>query len=243
MTLRVPELSVIVPCFNEAKRVTSTLDEMLAELPKLFSRSFEIILVDDGSLDGTSAIIESLIAANPAYQLRLIKHQLNLGKGAAVRTGVAASSGAHILMSDADGSTPITEITKLLVEANRGFEIVIGSRAVYDPTVVLKTRLHRKLLGRLFNGVVNFLVLPGIRDTQCGFKLFSRRACAELFPTLEVNHFGFDIELLISARQHGFKISEVAVNWRHVSGSKVNLVTDSAQMLAMVFYFFSKKLW
>ncbi len=226
-------LSVVVPCYNEAARVGRTLDDMLANLPKIVGDSFEIIAVDDGSSDSTAEVIEAL-RIRAAAPISVVRHAANRGKGAAIRTGVGKSSGKFVLMADADGSTPIAEASKLLAEGVAGADIVIGSRATGDESVLLKTKIHRKLLGRIFNGAVNFLVLPGIRDTQCGFKLFSRRLIAEIFPKLCVDHFGFDIEVLFMARRSGFAIKEVAVDWAHVHGSKVNLVTDSAKMLLMV---------
>ncbi len=234
-------LSIVVPCYNEAARLTKTVDEMLTQVPALVDSKFEIVIVDDGSSDRTVEVADSLIARAPD-NIRLLRHPHNCGKGAALRTGVASSRGEFTLMADADGSTPITEVRKLLAEARNGIDIVIGSRAMDDDTVMLKTRVHRRLLGRLFNGIVNLLVLPEIRDTQCGFKLFSRRVVTDLFPTLTVDHFGFDIELLFRARLNGFTISELPVNWRHVTGSKVNLVTDSAQMLGMVVVMFFQHL-
>jgi dolichyl-phosphate beta-glucosyltransferase len=226
-------LSVVVPCYNEAARIGRTLDDMLANLPKIVGDSFEIIAVDDGSLDSTAEVIEAL-RIRAAAPISVVRHAANRGKGAAIRTGVSKSSGKFVLMADADGSTPIGEASKLLGAGRAGADIVIGSRATGDESVLLKTRIHRRLLGRLFNGAVNLLVLPGIRDTQCGFKLFSRRVVTEIFPKLCVDHFGFDIELLFMARRSGFAIKEVAVDWAHVRGSKVNLVKDSAKMLWMV---------
>lgn len=234
-------LSIVIPCYNEANRLAKTVEEMLAQVPALVDSKFEIILVDDGSIDQTIDIAEGLIARTPTH-IRLVRHPHNRGKGAAVRTGVGESRGEYTLMADADGSTPITEVRKLLAEARNGVDIVIGSRAMDDESVLLKTRIHRRVLGRLFNGIVNLLVLPGIRDTQCGFKMFSRRAVTELFPDLKVDHFGFDIELLFQGRIKGLSISELPVNWHHVEGSKVNLVTDSAQMLGMAIIMYGKHL-
>lgn len=228
-----PLLSVVVPCFNEEGRLAPTLDEMIAQLPAVVHDSFEIIVVDDGSSDHTVGVAE-IKRETSGNRIRVVRHPVNRGKGAAVRSGAAAASGRWVLMADADGSTPITEVSRLLGEAQSGFDIVVGSRAIAHEAVTLSTLPHRKLLGRLFNGVVNYLVLPGIHDTQCGFKLFSRRVVDDLLPTLTVDHFGFDIELLMMARLRGYSVREIAVNWHHVPGSKVNLITDSAQMLGMV---------
>lgn len=220
--------SVIIPAWNEELRIVPTLGEIATYFRHRRVR-FEIILVDDGSTDRTVPVVEAVRDQLP--ELRVIEHPMNRGKGAAVRTGMLAAKGALRLFLDADGSTPIREVERLEAQLPLGAQVVIGSRAMPDPDVTLMARWHRRLLGRLFNAAVNLIVVPGIRDTQCGFKLFTAAAADALFPTLRMDGFSFDLELLFLARSRGLPIKEVAVDWQHRSGSKVCLLTDGPRML------------
>jgi dolichyl-phosphate beta-glucosyltransferase len=185
------------------------------------------VVVDDGSTDRTGAAA----AATPTPQsirLRLVEHRHNRGKGAAVRSGFAASTGAEILLCDADLSAPIDQIEVLAAAAGGG--IRIGSRAV-DRSLIEPQPLYRDLMGRIFNVAVRTLLLPGIHDTQCGFKLFPGDVGRALAAVQHIDGFAYDVELLFLARRWGVPIVEVPVRWRHVEASRVRAVRHSAQML------------
>jgi dolichyl-phosphate beta-glucosyltransferase len=225
------QLSVIIPAYNEDRRLPGTLASVYRYL-HVSGKTFEIIVVDDGSYDDTASYVESFAAQYPG--VRLISYAPNRGKGYAVRTGMLAASGDYLLMNDADGSTPIEEVDKLMASAQDGFDVVIGSRAKEDPSAVVKALTHRKYIGNAFNLIVQKLILPGIKDTQCGFKLFKREAAHDVFSVSRSNGYAFDVELLYIARLRAYKIKEMAINWANVEGSKVNVLTDSPRMLMEV---------
>lgn len=221
-------LSVIIPAFNEERRLPPTLIDMVDHLDG-WGNSYEIIVVDDGSTDGTGEIVEKFARLRP--QVRLVRLPVNTGKGAAVKTGMLAARGARRLFADADGATPFEEFTRLMGELDQGADVAIGSRALASGTTRVKTVWYRRVLGRIFNGTVNVVLLPGVADTQCGFKLFTAAATAEIFRRQTAERFGFDVEILYIARRLGLHVVEVPINWTNVPGSKVNLLWDSAQML------------
>ncbi|MBU6451547.1 MAG: glycosyltransferase family 2 protein [Cyanobacteria bacterium REEB67] len=226
-----PDLSVIIPAYNEESRLPSTL-ESVYEYLEHSGHTFEIIVVDDGSLDGTCQVVEDFALHHDG--LRLISYAPNQGKGCAVRTGMLAGRGDYLLMNDADGSSPIEEVDKLLAALKSGASVAIGSRAKADPEAVVKAQLHRKYIGNTFNLIVQSLLLPGIQDTQCGFKLFTRAAAHDIFAVARLNGYAFDVELLYIAKLRAYKISEVAINWTNAVGSKVNVLTDSPRMFLEV---------
>lgn len=235
-----PFLSVIIPAYNEERRLPRTLESvyefLLAELEKS-GRTFEILVVDDGSLDGTAEVVEEFARHALDNTVRLVSYAPNQGKGFAVRTGMLKAEGQYLLMNDADGSSPIEEVERLLaVTASGGgsAKVVIGSRAKEDPSAKVNALAYRKYIGNTFNLIVQSLLLPGIHDTQCGFKLFERQAAQEIFSVARLNGFAFDVELLYIARLKGYAIKEVAINWNNVEGSKVNVLTDSPRMLIEV---------
>lgn len=213
------DLSIVVPAFNEEQRLPASLSRIAAWLaartPPL---SAEVLVVDDGSADGTARVAQD--SATPAFPLRVLRHDANRGKGAAVRTGVLASRGRWVLVTDADLSTPIEEVEKLLAA---GTPVAIGSRAVDPALVKEKQPLYRVLMGKLFNLLVRVLCVGGIRDTQCGFKLFSREAGREVFSRSRVDRFAWDVEALLLSRRLGYRIAEVPVLWFHVEDSRVSL--------------------
>ncbi len=222
-----PALSIVIPAYNEEARLGPTLDRItrwLAARPG----TWEIVVADDGSRDRTRAIAS---AAGPG--VRVVGYEENRGKGAAVRTGMLAATGDRVLMCDADLATPIEELDKLSAELDRGADVAIASRAI-DRSLI-ETRQHplRELMGRTFNGIVRLLVLGGIKDTQCGFKLFTREAAHDLFGRATVDGFAFDVEILWLARG-SYRIAEVPVVWRHVEESKVSPGTDAMRMFADV---------
>jgi dolichyl-phosphate beta-glucosyltransferase len=170
-------------------------------------------------------------------QVRLIQLPKNCGKGHAVKLGVLNSHGRVVLFADADGATPIEEFSRLYGVIKSGGRIAIGSRALASVDTKVSTSIHRRLLGRIFNGWVNAVLLPNIADTQCGFKIFSREAALFLFKHQRAERFSFDVELLYIATKAGLAINEVAINWSNIPGSKVNLFVDSLRMLRDLFKF------
>ncbi len=228
-----PKLSVIIPAYNEERRLPATVDSVSAYL-RGQGTSFEIIVVDDGSLDATAAVVESMAAGQP--EIRLISYRPNRGKGHAVRVGMLAAVGDLLLFDDADGSSPIAELSRLMDAIAGGADIAIGSRAKPDPSRTVKALSHRKFIGNTFNLIVQSLLLPGIYDTQCGFKLFKRAAARDLFSVARLNGFGFDVELIFIARLRGYRVREVAIDWQNVEGSKVNVLIDSPKMLLEVLW-------
>jgi dolichyl-phosphate beta-glucosyltransferase len=221
-------LSVVIPAFNEATRLPRYLDEIVGFLEGRGER-YEIVVVDDGSTDGTAAAVRAGAAGNPA--VRVLSLGLNRGKGAAVRAGMLAATGASRLFTDADGATPIAELKRLEPALATGADVVIGSRALVDTAVSVHARRHRVMAGRIFHCVAVGLGLRGVADSQCGFKLFTKAAAQTLFGELETAGFGFDVELLLRARARGYRVVEVPVNWTDQKGSKVGILSHGPGML------------
>jgi dolichyl-phosphate beta-glucosyltransferase len=227
-----PDLSIIIPAFNEEARVGPTLMEYAAYCRE-GGRRVELIVVDDGSLDRTSTVVNTLAAEYP--EIRLIRLAENQGKGHAVRSGVVNAQGRFVLFADADGATVLSEIERLEAALAAGADVAIGSRALADARVKVHARLYRRVMGRIFHGIVETLTVPGVKDTQCGFKLFRGPVAHDLFSRMRIRGFSFDVEVLMMAQRRGYRIAEVPVNWTHQPGSKVNLVTDSARMVRDLF--------
>lgn len=223
----VPQLSVVVPAYNEQARIVPTIRDV-ARYCRLWTRPFEVIVVDDGSRDGTSATVDRLTADLP--EVRLIRLAQNHGKGYAVRSGVVNARGQNILFADADGATPIEELARLEAALDAGADIAIGSRALYGAGVKVDAKWYRRLMGRGFHQLVEVLAVRGFQDTQCGFKLFRGSVAQDLFSRMRMTGFSFDVELLVMAQRGGYKVAEVPVNWTHQPGSRVNLVVDSLRM-------------
>ncbi len=220
-------LSVVIPAYNEEARLGPTVRRVRDHLVAR-GGTWEVIVVDDGSRDRTIAVAEE--AADGDSRIYVLPQGANQGKGAAVRAGMLAATSDRILFSDADLATPIEELAKLEAELDRGADIAIASRAL--PASDVRTRQHpaRELMGRTFNLAVRTLVLGGIKDTQCGFKLFTRTAAHDLFARATIDGFAFDVEILWLARGT-YRIAEVPVIWHHVEESKVSPGTDAARML------------
>lgn len=223
-----PHLSVIIPAFNEERRLPATLESVHAFLMS-WGKTFEIVVVDDGSTDGTSDVVQEFAKHHDG--VRLLSYAPNQGKGHAVRTGMLAGAGDLLLLNDADGSSPIEELERLEAAIRDGSDLSIGSRAKPDPERTVKALVHRKYIGNTFNLIVQSLLLPGIYDTQCGFKMFRREVAQDLFSVSRQNGYAFDVEILYIAKRRGYKISEVAIDWSNVEGSKVNVLVDSPKML------------
>ncbi|MBX9686942.1 MAG: glycosyltransferase family 2 protein [Candidatus Obscuribacterales bacterium] len=225
------ELSVIIPAYNEEGRLPKTLDSVYQFLSKR-GRSFEVLVVDDGSHDATADLVINYSKEHP--EVRILSYQPNRGKGFAVRSGMMAARGEAMLIDDADGSSPIEEVEKLEDALRSGFDIAIGSRAKPDESRKVDALLHRKFIGNTFNAIVQSLLLPGFYDTQCGFKLFKRHAARDIFSVNRIDGFGFDVEVLYIARMRAYKTTEIAINWANMEGSKVNVLVDSPKMLLEV---------
>jgi len=226
-------LSVVIPAFNEAERLPATLAGTAAYLAGSGHwLPAEIIVVDDGSSDQTSEVAASVDV--PAdITIRCLAHAQNRGKGAAVRTGFAAAGGEMILLCDADSATPIEEIDRLATGIDGG--VAIGSRAMDRARIETPQPWYRDLMGRLFNLAVQTLAVRGIKDTQCGFKLFNGDLGRELAAVQRLDGFAFDVELLVQARRWGFEVREIPVRWRHVEASRVQPITHSREMLFDLF--------
>jgi len=219
--------SVVIPAFNEERRLPPYLREVVAYFEGR-GAPYEVIVVDDGSRDGTAARAREVARTAP---VRVISLPGNEGKGAAVRRGMLAGVGAYRLFTDADGATPIVELKRLEAALDSGADIAIGSRALDDPGVAVVARPHRVAAGRVFNWLVAHAGLAEISDSQCGFKAFTARAAEALFGMLRTRGFGFDVELLMLARAHGFRVAELAVNWSDKPGSKVGVLKSGPGML------------
>jgi dolichyl-phosphate beta-glucosyltransferase len=215
-----PALSLVIPAYNEEKRLPVSLARIAEWLgSRAPALTAEVLVVDDGSSDRTAAVAEKT-AAGLGLAFRVIRLPANRGKGAAVRAGALEAAGDHVLVTDADLSTPIEEVDKLLAA---GAPVAIGSRGVDATLVKQRQSLFRVASGRLFNLLVRVLVVSGIRDTQCGFKLFRRDAAREVFSRASVDRFAFDVEALLLARRLGYAIAEVPVLWFNSPDTRVGL--------------------
>jgi len=221
------QATLVIPAYNESRRIEASLAGVAEwRRTRPGGWDWEVILVDDGSADDTSAAAQR-IADREGVPLRILRHDRNRGKGAAVRTGVLASSGDPILMADADLSVPLSEWLKL-AERLPTSPIAIGSRALQRNLVRRKQPIYRRLLGKSGNLLVRLLVVPGIRDTQCGFKLFRGDVARRLFANARIDRFAFDMEILFLARREGISIAEVPVVSFHSPDSRVSVVRDAA---------------
>lgn len=220
-------LSVVIPAFNEGPRIAGTVLEVLSETERWCHRC-EVLVVDDGSTDDTGAAVDELRLAG--CPVTLLRHDRNRGKGAALRTGVAASRGALVLLTDADLATPIAEVGRLLGYIAGGADVAIASRALPGAQILVHQAPLRALSGRAFNRLVRLTLLPAIHDTQCGFKLFRGPEARALFRECRVDGYAVDVEVLSLALRSGLTIAEVPVRWSHVRGGKVRLLADGARM-------------
>jgi dolichyl-phosphate beta-glucosyltransferase len=227
-----PYLSIVVPAYNEEQRLGATLKRMLAYFDYQ-SYAYEILVVDDGSTDGTCSVVETIAGCRP--QVRLLQYEKNQGKGHAVRYGMLRAVGARVLFSDADLATPIEEVEKLLARLDDGCDIAIGSRDVPGSELVQRQPGLREFSGRAFNKLVQLLAVPGIHDTQCGFKLFTQAACRKVFSRCQVNDWAFDVEALhIAVKLLGLRVQEVPIRWAHQEGSKISPLKDGIRMVRTV---------
>jgi dolichyl-phosphate beta-glucosyltransferase len=234
ITAEAVALTIVVPAYNEQRRLPPTLIDII-DFCDQRNTPYEVIVVDDGSTDETTEVVRKFEKVRG--QVRLIQLARNAGKGHAVRVGMLNSKGTRVLFADADGATPIAELTRLEAALDSGADVAIGSRAKASTNTRVDTLIHRKLLGRIFNKCVNLILLPGIEDTQCGFKLFTRPAAEFVFKQQRSDSFSFDVEILYLAQRVGMTIHEVPINWQNIPGSKVNLVLDALKMFRDIFRF------
>ena len=220
------ELSILIPAYNETARIGPTLERLLTALA-LQPLTWEILVADDGSADDTAAIVAAVAAREPRVAVRRFPHR---GKGATVRDGLLAVRGARRFLCDADLSMPPEQIGRFLDVVPSRCDIGIGSRE--GPGAVrVGEPLHRHLLGRVFNLLVRAMVLPGIQDTQCGFKLFTAEAAEAVLPRTTIEGWGFDVELLACARAQGWRIREVPIEWHYGQASRLKVLPHSIEML------------
>jgi dolichyl-phosphate beta-glucosyltransferase len=224
-------LSVVIPSYNEEQRLPRTI-ELVERYLQARGESYELILVDDGSADGTRRAMDDAAARNPSISIVALPN--NRGKGRALAEGVKASRGANVLVTDADLSTPIEELEKLEAAVRAGAGVAIASRAVKGSRVELAQPVYRVLMGKVFNLIVQVVLLPGIWDTQCGFKLFRGDIARDVFLGLTTDGFGYDPEVLYLAKKRGVRIAEVPVVWRNSAPTKVMPFRSSLDMFRHV---------
>lgn len=222
------KLSVVIPAYNEARRLPVTL-AYISEFLEETNLDAEIIVVDDGSTDGTIPAVR--LQPGKGMPPKVIGFEGNRGKGAAVREGMLTATGDYVLFMDADNSTHISEVEKLLKVASKNTPVVIGSRYIDEESIKIKQPWYRIGISRLGNLLIRLVVLPGIRDTQCGFKLFDREAARTIASQLTMERFSFDIELLVIAKMHGYDIKEVPVNWYDTPGTRLRPIRSAFQTL------------
>jgi dolichyl-phosphate beta-glucosyltransferase len=213
-------LSVVIPAFNEEQRLPHTLSSVLEYLNRQ-AYVWEVIVVDDGSTDGTARVAEA--QSSRGMPVRLVCHpdRTNHGKGAAVRAGMLAARGSFRVFMDADNSTTLDHVERFWPAFEEGFDVVIGSRNIQGSDVAVHQAAYKEFAGRLGNCFIRALAVPGIKDTQAGFKMFTARAAVELFRRQTIDRWGYDVELLAVARLLGFRVKELPIRWVNAPGSKV----------------------
>jgi len=219
--------SIVIPAYNEGHRLRATLERVLGYVREQ-GWNAEVIVVNDGSRDNTAELVREFAAKDSV--LRLIENPGNRGKGYAVRNGMLNARGEIIVFSDADLSSPIEEMPKLLAAMAAGADIAIGSRWLRAELQTQRQSLHRQFFGRIFNVLNRAILGLQFKDTQCGFKAFTRRAAQMILPLQRIERWGFDPEVLFLARKFGLRIDEVAVRWGHVGGTRINPLVDGARM-------------
>lgn len=220
--------SIVIPAYNEGARIATSLDRILRQAADC-QWDAEILVVDDGSSDNTAELVRTRMRENAS--LRLLSNPGNRGKGYSVRNGMLHARGEILLFSDADLSSPIEEAGKLFAALATGADVAIGSRWVRSELQTEKQPLHRQLFGRLFNLALRIALGLKFKDTQCGFKAFTRRTADVVFPLQTIERWGFDPELIFLAQRFGFRVEEVPVTWAHREGTRINPLRDGIRML------------
>ena len=223
------QYSIIIPAYNEAKRLDATIDRVLAHVAAA-RWDAEVVVVNDGSRDQTADLVRAQAKKNPA--VKLLENPGNHGKGYSVRNGMLHAGGEILLFSDADLSSPIEEASKLFAAIDSGADVAIGSRWLQPALQAKRQSRLRQFYGRLFNLALRILLGLKFKDTQCGFKAFNRRAAKALFSLQEIEGWGFDPELLYLARRLGLKVEEVPVVWSHTEGTRISPLRDGLRMFA-----------
>jgi dolichyl-phosphate beta-glucosyltransferase len=221
-----PLVSIIIPAYNEAKRLPATLDSILAWM-RTMSDPIELVIVENGSQDETTRVAQSYQDKFPLYQLL---HSIK-GKGAAVQTGILHSQGVYLFICDSDLSMPIEEVEKFLSCCRAGADIAIGSREAHG-AVRYNEPAYRHLMGRVFNTIVRIAAIPRLQDTQCGFKMFRQDAAKQIFSQLRITGWAFDVEALYLAGKQGYSIVEVPIDWYFNPDSRVDPIRDMWRMLS-----------
>jgi len=225
-----PFISIVIPAYNEEDRIDQTVTEVVVELERL-GHPWEVLVVDDGSADRTSEIVRRRQASEPRVKLIAAPHR---GKGGAVKRGMLEAAGAWRFLADADLSMPIHELSRFLPGPGvPAADILIGSREAAGAERI-EEPWHRHALGRIFNIAAKLLVVGGLSDTQCGYKLFSARAAMTLFPLQRLDGFGFDCEILFLATRGGFTVREVPVTWTYRASTKVTALAGGAGFVDLV---------
>jgi dolichyl-phosphate beta-glucosyltransferase len=224
--------SIVLPAYNEGARIAATLEKVMDYVEQR-GWNAEVIVVNDGSSDDTAAIVHD--CASRHGSLRLVENPGNRGKGYSVRNGMLQAHGDILLFSDADLSSPIEEADKLFAVIRAGADIAIGSRWVDPDLQVRRQPMHRQLFGRMFNLALRMILGLKYKDTQCGFKAFSRHAADVVFPQQQIERWGFDPELLYIAQRARLRIGEVPVTWSHREGTRINPVRDGFRMVLELF--------
>lgn len=233
-----PGLSVIIPAYNEEARLGRTLSRIHEHFrtdPRL-ANALEIIVVDDGSTDGTVRVAQEWARTGPHCGFRLFSNEKNHGKGYSVRRGILEAGGRIALFTDADLSAPVEESEKLLAAIAEGHDIAIGSRAIDRSLISAHQSVFRETAGIIFNAFVRLFTGLPLHDTQCGFKAFVREPCRIIFEQQRIEGFGFDPEVLFLAQRHGLRTAEVPVRWAHDPATKVHVVRDSVLMFGDLMY-------
>jgi dolichyl-phosphate beta-glucosyltransferase len=220
-----PLLSIIIPAYNEEKRLPDSL-EKIAAFVKAQPFETEVLVVDDGSRDATAAWVDGFHEQHPFVAVIRNEHR---GKGCAVKSGMLAGRGDYLFLCDADLSMPIEQVLRFLPPQRQDYDVAIGSREVAGARRYGEPR-YRHLMGRVFNLVVRLFAVPGFQDTQCGFKAFRREVAQNVFALQTMDGFGFDVEVLFIAQRKGYKIVEVPIDWYHVANSRISPVRDTFKM-------------
>jgi glycosyltransferase involved in cell wall biosynthesis len=220
-----PLASIIIPAYDEERRMPASLERVTAFVREQ-PHDIEVVVVDDGSQDATAAIVEEFAQEHPFISLIRNPHG---GKGAAIKTGIASGRGQYLVVSDTDLSVPIDELPKFLPPALDGYDVAIASREVAGAKRIDEP-YYRHLMGRGYNLLVRLVAVPGIQDTQCGFKAFRREVARHIFPFQTIDGWGFDVEILFIAQRFGYKVVEVPVVWHYGAESKISPVRDTIRM-------------